>query len=81
MRCISARNFSRRVRLFVIAYLALAKLRWVMVVLGCGSMRPRTHVQWQSGELISESEGIHETGSTAVLVNIEDSQVRWSGVS
>ena len=31
MRSISARNFSRRVRFFFIAYSALAKLRWLMV--------------------------------------------------
>src|SRR4051794_29314193 len=33
MRSISARNFSRRVRFFFIAYSALAKLRWLIVVL------------------------------------------------
>jgi hypothetical protein len=32
MRSISARNFSRRVRFFFIAYSALAKLRWFISV-------------------------------------------------
>ena len=32
MRSISARNFSRRVRFFFIAYSELAKLRWLMVI-------------------------------------------------
>jgi len=32
MRSISARNLSRRVRFFFIAYSALAKLRWLIVV-------------------------------------------------
>lgn len=32
MRSISARNFSRRVRFFFIAYSALAKLRWLIVL-------------------------------------------------
>ena len=33
MRSITARNISRRVRFFFIAYSALAKLRWLIVVL------------------------------------------------
>lgn len=42
-RSISARNFSRRVRFFFIAYSALAKLRWLMVVMLQFSMPSRMH--------------------------------------
>ena len=42
-RSMSARNLSRRVRFFFIAYSALAKLRWLMVVMLQFSMPSRMH--------------------------------------
>src|SRR5207245_10530148 len=56
MRSISARNFSRRVRFFFIAYSALAKLRWDMVGLGCDSVRSRMQVSCRAWRIDHESD-------------------------